>query len=85
MATKIEEQSVSLNGQQANVNPLPPAPCRVRITKCSFEQGWYKNLIGEEFDVDKAGGIKDYVLWEDYARQQTSWRHIAKQDCVVIS
>ena len=63
---------------------LPPAPCRVRITQCSYEQGWYRNLIGEEFDVDNAGGVKDYVLWEDYAGQRTMWRHIAKQDCVLV-
>jgi hypothetical protein len=63
---------------------LPPAPCRVKIIKCSFECGWYKNHIGEEFDVDNAGGIKDYVLWEDYAGNTTVWHHIKKEDCEVV-
>ena len=87
MSTKDEAMTVSPNGQQTDVSSsaLPPAPCRVRITKCSFEQGWYRNLIGEEFDVDNAGGVKDYVLWEDYAGKRTTWRHIAKSDCEVVA
>lgn len=64
---------------------LSTAPVRVKITKCSFEQGWYKNLVGEEFDVDNAGGNYDYVLWEDYAGKRTVWRHIAKSDCEVVA
>lgn len=62
-----------------------PAPKRVRITGCSYEQGWYKNLIGQEFDVDNAGGNYDYILWEDYCRGHNgTWRHISKADCVIV-
>lgn len=66
-----------------------PAPKRVKIIACSFEQGWYKNAIGQEFYVDNAGGNYDYVVWEDYikdgnGRYRGSWRHIAQKDCVVI-
>ena len=61
------------------------APKRVKITGCSYEQGWYRHLIGHEFDVDNAGGIYDYVLWEDYcAGHNRSWRHISKQDCIIV-
>ena len=64
---------------------LPPAPCRVRITGCSKETYWYRHCIGEEFDVDNAGGVKDYILWEDYAGGATMWRHISKSDCERIN
>ena len=60
------------------------APKRVRITGCSFEQGWYRNRIGEEYNVDNAGSVKDYVVWQDYIGKATTWRHIAKSDCVVV-
>jgi len=60
------------------------APKRVKITGCTFEQGWYRNRIGEEFDVDNAGGVKDYVVWEDYIGSCNTWRHIQKQDCVEV-
>jgi hypothetical protein len=61
------------------------APCKVRITGCSFEQGWYRNLIGEEFETDNAGGIYDFIVWEDYSKgHESTWRHISKKDCVVI-
>lgn len=63
---------------------INPAPCRVKITGCSYPQGWYKDLIGEEFDVDNAGGVKDYVLWEDYSTNALVWRHISKQDCIKV-
>jgi hypothetical protein len=61
------------------------APCRVKITKCSFELGWYRNRIGEEFDVDNAGGDYDYIVWEDYVDQKAiTWRHILKKDCILL-
>lgn len=67
--------------------PKPPAPCRVKITKCSFAGGWYKDLIGEEFDVDLAFPPKDYILWEDYTNpnKKAVWRHIAQQDCYRVT
>ena len=66
-------------------NILPLAPCRVKIIKCSGEQFWYKNLIGEEYGVDNASGVRDFVLWEDYVNKRTMWRHIAQQDCEVVN
>ena len=68
-----------------NTKVSAPAPCRVKIIKCTYEQGWYKNSIGEEFDVDNAGGNKDYVLWEDYTGGATAWRHIKQEDCERIN
>jgi hypothetical protein len=63
----------------------PSAPCRVKIIRCSFEQGWYRNLIGEEFDTDNAGGNYDYVVWDDYCGGHNgSWRHIAQTDCIRV-
>lgn len=64
---------------------IEKAPCKVRITGCSFEQGWYKNQIGQEYETDNAGGNYDFVVWEDYiGGRHNSWRHIAQKDCVVI-
>lgn len=61
---------------------IQKAPCRVKITKCSYAQGWYKNLIGEEFDTDLASPPKDYIVWEDFiAGHNSSWRHISQEDC----
>lgn len=61
-----------------------PAPCKVRITGCSYPQGWYAHAVGEEFEVDLASPPKDYVVWEDMATARDSWRHIAQKDCVRI-
>lgn len=91
MSTDNLQQNNSVTSADGGTKPtvsssvLPPAPCRVKITKCSFEHGWYRNLVGEEFDVDNAGGNYDYVLWEDYAGKRTMWRHIAKSDCEVVA
>jgi len=63
---------------------MPAAPKRVRITGCSYEQGWYKNAIGQEFDVDNASPPKDFVVWQDYINNTRTWRHIAQSDCEVI-
>lgn len=60
------------------------APRRVRIIKCSFEQGWYKNLIGQEFDVDNASGCYDYIVWSDYINKSIQQRHIQKDDCIIV-
>lgn len=61
------------------------APRRVRITKCSFPQGWYAGDIGKEFDVDNASPPKDYVLWEDFTHRRLVWRYIAQEDCIIVS
>ena len=58
-----------------------PAPCRVKVIKCSYEQGWYRDSVGEEFDVDNAKGKHDYVIWEDFSTDASMWRHIKQEDC----
>lgn len=61
------------------------APCRVKIIKCSYPKGWYRNLIGEEFETHLAPDGKDYVLWEDYINNHTTWRHIGHDDCIRLN
>lgn len=62
------------------------APCKVKITQCSLEQGWYKNRIGEIFETDLAPQGKDYVLWEDFCNGRLAyWRHISHEDCERIA
>lgn len=62
-----------------------PAPCRVRITKCSSRTWWYKTLIGEEFETDQPAEGRDYVVWEDKQSGHLGvWRHIKYDDCEVI-
>lgn len=63
---------------------MKEAPCRVKIIKCSYEAGWYKDLIGEEFDVDNASPPKDFVVWQDMVQRKYSWRHIKQEDCIKI-
>jgi len=66
------------------VNKSEGAPCKVKILKCSFELGWYRNSIGDVFETDLAPQGKDYVLWEDYINKSALWRHIKHDDCEIV-
>lgn len=57
---------------------------RVKITKCSGKGYWYKNSIGNEFDVYDTG-VKGFVVKSDYdLGHRAQWRHIDRRDCKTI-
>lgn len=63
---------------------------KVKVIKCSYYKYWYKDYIGEVFEVV---GEKDHELFKvvhppkkaiDYVRSNEDWRgelHIQKKDC----
>ena len=56
----------------------------VEITSCDMPTAWYASLVGHRFECYEWG--KDYVLKQDYdAGDQHWWRHITKDNCVVVS
>lgn len=55
----------------------------ITITKCSGQHYWYKDLIGQKFNVLDNVGRKDYILSEDYDKGHNAiWRHIDKEDTI---
>jgi len=54
---------------------------RVKIIKCSGPEYWYKNSIGETFEV-YVDGHRGYIVKEDYdLGHRTQWRHLMDDDC----
>jgi hypothetical protein len=55
---------------------------KVRIITCGGACSWYANSIGKIFDVTETK--TEYIITEDYENPAIAWRHIEKNDCVVV-
>jgi hypothetical protein len=55
----------------------------VKIEKCTHSKAWYKNSIGSYFTV--YDDRKDFIVKADYdSGYRSAWRHIDKQDCLIL-
>ena len=55
----------------------------VKITRCSNSDNWYKNHIGEKYDVADAGN-DEYFIIKDRDENKLKWRTIKKIDVEII-
>lgn len=69
-------------GDDYPVIPLAQKTFRVRITKASSSQSWYKNKVGQEFDVyvNPDGDKTAFILEQDRLASITQ-RFISSFDC----
>lgn len=44
------------------------SPPTLKITKCSCEKSWYKDLIGSEFIIESESTRDYYVIHNNYIR-----------------
>src|ERR1700694_595516 len=58
----------------------------VKILKGSeYPECWYRNLVGEEFDVIDEGRRENYIVAEDYLLgHNAAWRLIEKAHCEIL-
>lgn len=54
--TEIDMDETKVDG------PETEARERIRITGCSYAEGWYKDEIGQEFDVLRRGVLNCYIV-----------------------
>lgn len=56
----------------------------IKIEKCSDKSAWYSKSIGSYFTV--YNGRQDFIVKADYdAGYRAAWRHIDKEDCVILN
>lgn len=55
----------------------------VKIEKCSHPSAWYRKSVGAYFTV--YDDRHDFILKADYdSGYRAAWRHIDKQDCLIL-
>ena len=58
---------------------------RVRITKCSSSQSWYRNRVGYEYDVYHELGTDSNTFTLEYDRlNRLTRRFIDARDCLIL-
>lgn len=82
IADRMIEQWIQWKGEErGQVKTDHPLPSRIRVTGCSGEWYWYRDLIGKEFAVvGKEGG--DYIV---NVPGEGSTFYVSFRDCEVIS